>query len=167
MKIVIVGIGKLGEYLAKSLVKEGHAVTLVDVDFTTSQDIINNEDLNYIDGNGLDVSVLKEAGVEEADLLISVMEQDEQNTMCCLLAKKLGAKHTIARIRTPEYANSIELLKEELGLTMTINPEKLTAQHIARILSIPNALNATIFFKGRIQMISLKVKELLRRNNYS
>ena len=159
MKIVIVGVGKLGEYLAKSLVKEGHAVTLVDVDFTTSQDIINNEDLNYIDGNGLDVSVLKEAGVEQADLLISVMEQDEQNTMCCLLGKKLGAKHTIARIRTPEYANSIELLKEELGLTMTINPEKLTAQHIARILSIPSALNATIFFKGRIQMISVKVKE--------
>ena len=87
------------------------------------------------------------------------MEQDEQNTMCCLLGKKLGAKHTIARIRTPEYANSIELLKEELGLTMTINPEKLTAQHIARILSIPSALNATIFFKGRIQMISVKVKE--------
>lgn len=159
MKIVIVGVGKLGEYLAKSLVKEGHAVTLVDVDFTTSQDIINNEDLNYIDGNGLDVSVLKEAGVDQADLLISVMEQDEQNTMCCLLGKKLGAKHTIARIRTPEYANSIELLKEDLGLTMTINPEKLTAQHIARILSIPSVLNATIFFKGRIQMISVKVKE--------
>lgn len=159
MKIVIVGVGKLGEYLAKSLVKEGHAVTLVDVDFTTSQDIINNEDLNYIDGNGLDVSVLKEAGVDQADLLISVMLQDEQNTMCCLLGKKLGAKHTIARIRTPEYANSIELLKEDLGLTMTINPEKLTAQHIARILSIPSALNATIFFKGRIQMISVKVKE--------
>ena len=159
MKIVIVGIGKLGEYLAKNLVKEGHAVTLVDVDFTTSHDIINNEDLNYIDGNGLDVSVLKEAGVGESDLLISVMEQDEQNTMCCLLGKKLGAKHTIARIRNPEYANSIELLKEDLGLSMTINPEKLTAQHMARILSIPSALNATIFFKGRIQMISLKVKE--------
>ncbi len=159
MKIVIVGIGKLGEYLAKNLVKEGHAVTLIDVDFTTSQDIINNEDLNYINGNALDVSVLKEAGVGDSDLLISVMEQDEQNTMCCLLGKKLGAKHTIARIRTPEYSNSIELLKEDLGLTMTINPEKLTAQHIARILSIPSALNATIFFKGRIQMISLKVKD--------
>ena len=162
MKIVIVGVGKLGEYLAKSLVREGHAVTLVDVDFTTAQDIINNEDLNYIDGNGLDVSILKEAGVGESDLLISVMEQDEQNTMCCLLGKKLGAKHTIARIRTPEYSNSMELLKEDLGLSMTINPEKLTAQHIARVLSIPSALDATTFFKGRIQMISLKVK----RDNY-
>ena len=92
MKIVIVGIGKLGEYLAKSLVREGHAVTIVDVDFTTSQDIINNEDLNYIDGNGLDVSVLKEAGVGEADLLISVMQEDENNIICCLLGKKLGAE---------------------------------------------------------------------------
>lgn len=159
MKIIIVGVGKLGEYLAKSLVKEKHAVTLIDLDFTTSQDIINNEDLNYINGNGLDANILLEAGIKDTDLLISVMDQDEHNTICCLLGKKLGAKHTIARIRTPEYANSTEILKDDLGLSMTINPEKLTANHIARVLSIPSALDATIFFKGRIQMISIKVKE--------
>ena len=159
MKIIIVGVGKLGEYLAKSLVKEKHEVTLIDIDFTTSQDIINNEDLNYINGNGLDANILLEAGIKDTDLLISVMDQDEHNTICCLLGKKLGAKHTIARIRTPEYANSTELLKDDLGLSMTINPEKLTANHIARVLSIPSALNATIFFKGRIQMISIRVKE--------
>lgn len=159
MKIIIVGVGKLGEYLAKSLVKEKHEVTLIDIDFTTSQDIINNEDLNYINGNGLDANILLEAGIKDTDLLISVMDQDEHNTICCLLGKKLGAKHTIARIRTPEYANSTEILKDDLGLSMTINPEKLTANHIARVLSIPSALNATIFFKGRIQMISIKVKE--------
>lgn len=159
MKIIIAGIGKLGEYLAKSLVKEEHAVTLIDIDFTTSQDIINNEDLNYINGNALDANILLEAGIKDTDLLISVMDQDEHNTICCLLGKKLGAKHTIARIRTPEYANSTEILKDDLGLSMTINPEKLTANHIARVLSIPSALNATIFFKGRIQMISIKVKE--------
>lgn len=159
MKIIIVGVGKLGEYLAKSLVKEKHEVTLIDLDFTTSQDIINNEDLNYINGNGLDANILLEAGIKDTDLLISVMDQDEHNTICCLLGKKLGAKHTIARIRTPEYANSTEILKDDLGLSMTINPEKLTANHIARVLSIPSALDATIFFKGRIQMISIKVKE--------
>ncbi len=159
MKIVIVGIGKLGEYLAKKLVQEGHEVTLVDVDFSSTQDIINNEDLNYINGNGLDANILIEAGTKEADLLISVMELDEQNTMCCLLGKKLGAKHTIARIRTPEFSNSVELLKDDLGLSMTINPEKLTANHIARVLSIPSALDATIFFKGRIQKVAIKIKE--------
>ena len=159
MKIIIAGVGKLGEYLAKSLVKEEHAVTLIDLDFTTSQDIINNEDLNYINGNALDANILLEAGIKDTDLLISVMDQDELNTICCLLGKKLGAKNTIARIRTPEYANSTEILKDDLGLSMTINPEKLTANHIARVLSIPSAINATIFFKGRIQMISIKVKE--------
>ena len=159
MKIIIAGVGKLGEYLAKSLVKEEHAVTLIDLDFTTSQDIINNEDLNYINGNALNANILIEAGIKDTDLLISVMDQDELNTICCLLGKKLGAKNTIARIRTPEYANSTEILKDDLGLSMTINPEKLTANHIARVLSIPSAINATIFFKGRIQMISIKVKE--------
>lgn len=159
MNIIIVGIGKLGEYLAKSLVEEGHAVTLIDTDFTTSQNIINNEDLNYICGNALEVSTLMEAGIDSADILICVMERDEQNIMCALIGKKLGAKHTIARIRKPEYVNSINFVKEELGLSMTINPERLTANYIARILNVPSALDATSFFKGRIEMISLKVKE--------
>ena len=159
MKIVIVGIGKLGEYLARVLVKDENEVTLVDIDFTTSRDIIDNEDVNYICGNGLDSNVLIEAGVNEADILISVMEKDEQNVMCSLIGKKLGAKHTIARIRTPEYSNSINLLKEDLGLSMAINPEHLTANKIARALSIPSALEETTFLKGKIQMISIKVKE--------
>ena len=100
-----------------------------------------------------------EAGISDADLLISVMENDEQNVMCSLLGKKLGAEHTIARIRTPEYSNSVSLLKEELGLSMLINPEALTANHIAKALSIPSAMDATTFFKGRIQLVSFKVKE--------
>lgn len=159
MKIIIVGIGKLGEYLAKHLVRDNNEVTLVDIDFSNRQNIINNEDVNYINGNGLDSSVLEEAGIRDADILISVMEKDEQNVMCTLLGKKLGAKRTIARIRTPEYANSINILKEDLGLSMSINPELMTAAHIARILSIPSALDVTTFFKGRIEMISFIIKE--------
>lgn len=159
MKIIIVGVGKLGEYLAKSLVKDNNEVTLIDTDFSSCQDVINNEDLNYINGNGLDSATLEEAGIRESDLLISVMASDEQNVMCCLLGKTLGVTHTIARIRNPEYANSIDILKEKLGLSMTINPEALTANHIANVLNTPSALDATTFFKGRIRMISLKVKE--------
>ena len=159
MKIIIVGIGKLGEYLAKNLVKEKNEVTLIDVDFTTTMDVINNQDLNYIGGSGIDANILLEAGIADCDLLISVMENDEQNVMCSLLGKKLGAKHTIARIRTPEYSNSVNLLKDELGLSMLINPEALTALHIARALSIPSAMDATTFLKGRIQLVSFKVKE--------
>lgn len=159
MKIIIVGIGKLGEYLAKSLVKDGNEVTLIDTDFKRVTDIINNEDLNYVSGNALDADVLTTAGIASCDLLISAMNKDEQNVMACLLGKKLGAKHTIARIRDTEYTKSIDILKEELGLSMVINPEKLTAGHIARSLNTPSALESTTFFKGRIQMIALKVKE--------
>lgn len=159
MKIIIVGIGKLGEYLAKNLVKDGNEVTLIDTDFTTSMDVINNEDVNYILGSGLDANVLIEAGIKDADLLISVMQHDEQNVMCSLLGKKLGATHTIARIRTPEYSNSVNILKDELGLSMLINPEALTANQIAKALSIPSALDATTFLKGRVQLVSFKVKE--------
>jgi trk system potassium uptake protein TrkA len=159
MNIIIVGIGKLGEFLAKSLVREGNAVTLIDTDFKRVADTINNEDLNYVKGNALDISTLTDAGVENCDILISAIDKDELNVMTCLLAKKLGAKHTIARIRNTEYISSISLLKEELGLSMIINPERLTSEHIVRVLNTPSAIETTTFFKGRIQMISLKIKD--------
>lgn len=159
MKIIIVGIGKLGEYLAKSLVKDKNDVTLIDLSFKRVQDVINNEDLNYIMGSGLNIDNLIEAGIKDTDLLISVMDKDEENVMCCLLAKKLGAKHTIARIRNQEYRESIDLIKDDLGLSMMINPEYLTASHIAQIVSIPSALDTTTFFKGRVQMLSLKISK--------
>ena len=159
MKIIVVGIGKLGEYLAQCLVDEGNEVTLIDQSFKSNNNIINNEDLDYVTGSGLDINILKSAKVKEADLVISVMDTDEKNIMCSLLAKKLGAKHTITRIRTPEYRTASELLKEELGLSMVLNPESLTANYIAKVLSIPSVLDAYTFFKGRIEMIGLKVKK--------
>lgn len=159
MKVIIVGIGKLGDYLAKELVEEKHDVTIIDLKFNNRSNIINNEDLNYICGNGLDSNILLEAGITNSDLLISVMEKDEQNVMCCLLGKKLGVKHTIARIRTPEYASSLALIKNDIGLSMTINPDLLTARHIAGILSIPSVLDATTFFKGKLQLITLKIND--------
>ena len=125
MKIIIVGIGKLGEYLTRNLVKENNEITVIDNDYTTSKDLINNVDVNYVDGSGMDPNVLIEAGVKSADLVISVMDKDESNIMCSLLSKKLGAKNTIARVRGLEYSNMINTLKEELGLSMTINPELL------------------------------------------
>ncbi len=159
MRIIIVGIGKLGEYLTKSLVKEGHEITVIDTYFNKHENIINNEDVNYIEGNALNANILKEAGAQNADLLICAMDKDEQNVMCSLIAKKMGTKHTIARIRNPEYASSISLLKEDLGLSLTINPDLLTAEYIYNVLSIPTAINTTSFFKGKVEMISLKVKE--------
>ena len=158
MKIVIVGIGKLGEYLTKLLAKENNEITLID---------INNEDVNYVEGNALNSNILIEAGITDADLLISVMKSDSENIMCSLIGKKLGAKHTIARIKTPEYSNSVNIIKDVLGLSMTINPEALAASQIAQALSIPSALDATSFFKGRMEVISLRVKDNSKLNGIS
>lgn len=159
MKIVIVGIGKLGEYLARSLVNENNEVTLIDLNFAGKESLINNEEVNYIEGNALDSNILVEAGVPNADLLISVMKDDAENVMCVLLGKKLGVLNTIVRIRKPEYSKSISLIKEELGLSMIINPELLTASQISQVLSIPSVLDAISFLKGKIDVISLRVKE--------
>lgn len=159
MKIIIVGVGKLGDYLARSLVKDGNEVTLVDNDFSYALDVINNEDLNYICGNGMNPDVLLEAGVENTDLLISVMQADEHNIICCLLGKKLGAKKTIARIRNNEYSNSLKYFSKDLGLSMVINPDQLASDMISRVINIPRAIDATSFLKGRILLISIKVKE--------
>lgn len=159
MKIIIVGIGKLGEYLTKLLAKENNEITVVDINFNGNEDIINNEDINYVRGNGLDSNVLIEAGAQESDLLISAMELDSENIICALIAKKLGTKNTIARIRAPEYNNSINYISETLGLSMSINPEKLAATHIFQSLSIPNALDATSFFGGKMYVVKIKIKE--------
>ena len=159
MRIIVVGIGKLGEYLARGLVRDQNDVTLVDLEFQTSRTLINNEDVKYVTGSGLSSDILIEAGVKTCDLLVSVMDSDEKNIICSMLARKLGAKNTIARIRKKDNNVSVSLLKKEIGLSYIVNPDYLTALNIAKALSIPSALEATTFLRGRLQMISLKIRE--------
>ena len=159
MKIVIAGIGKFGDYLTRQLAKENNEITVIDTNFETKEALINNEDINNIEGNALDVKILEEAGVQNSDLLIASMKEDSENVMCALLSRKLGVKNTIARIRRPEYIDSLNMIKEPLGLSMIISPKQLTANQIAQTLSIPSAIETTSFFKGRIYVISLKLKE--------
>ena len=159
MKIVIAGIGKFGDYLTRQLAKENNEIIVIDINFTGKEALINNEDVNNIEGNALDVKILEEAGVQNSDLLIASMKEDSENVMCALLARKLGVKNTIARIRRPEYIDSLNMIKEPLGLSMIISPKQLTANQIAQTLSIPSAIETTSFFKGRIYVISLKLKE--------
>ena len=122
MKIIIAGIGKLGAYLTRSLVEDKHEITIIDDSFKHAQELINNVDINYILGNALDFNILKEAGIENADLFIAVMDKDEKNVISCMLSKKLGVKNTIARIREPEYSGAVNLLQYDLGLSLVINP---------------------------------------------
>lgn len=158
MKIIIVGDGKVGYALAESLSKEDNDVTIIDKDAEALKKVDGRLDVMCIKGNGLSTKILLEAGVREADLIIAVTTSDEMNMVCCLTAKKLGARHTIARIRDPEYSDELSQLKADLGLDMVINPEQAAAGEIARLIEFPPAFNVEIFSKGYVEMVEIKVK---------
>lgn len=157
MKIIIIGDGKLGFNLAENLSREDNDVTIIDKNPEALRKADGRLDVMCIKGNGLSTSVLLEAGVQEADILIAATNSDEMNMVCCLTGKKLGARHTIARIRDPEYADELSQLKIDLDLDMIINPEQAVAGEIARLLEFPSAANIEVFAEGRVVMMEMKV----------
>lgn len=159
MKIIIIGDGKVGYSLAEYLSKEDNDVTIIDKNPEALRKANDYLDVMCIKGNGVSTKILMEAGVNEADLLIAATASDEMNMVCCLTGKKLGADHTIARIRDPEYADELTLLKRELGLNLVINPERAAAREIARMLRFPHAMNVEVFAKGRVEMVEIRVTE--------
>ena len=159
MKIIIVGNGKVGYAIANSLAQEDHDIIMVDASTSALRKAESTMDVLCVEGNGASISVLIEAGVRDADLVIAVTNQDEINLVCCLIAKKLGAGHTIARVRNTDYRRDEEMLKKEIGLDMVINPDLAAAQEIARILAFPAAFSVEPFARGRIDMIGFQVME--------
>ena len=117
MKIIIIGCGKVGRTLTEQLATEAHNITVIDTNPKKIQEVTEDLDVLGITGNGASISTLQEAGVEQADILISVTGSDELNLLCCIIARKLGCKHTIARMRNPEYVEQLFFLREELGLS--------------------------------------------------
>lgn len=159
MNIVIVGDGKVGYTLAAYLAQEKHDVTIVDQDAAALEKASETLDVMCVRGNGANVRTLLEAGVDEADVLIAVTTNDEMNMVCCLAAKQLGAKYTVARIRDPEYTESLTVLKDKLNIDLVTNPERATAMEISRLLRFPFAINVETFAHGRVEMVEFKVEE--------
>ena len=159
MNIVIVGDGKVGYTLTEHLSKEGHDVTVIDNRPESLTQTMNAQDVCCVEGNGVSYAVQMEAGVQRADLLIAATSSDEINMLCCLVAKKLGAGHTIARVRNPEYNEQMVFLKDELGLSMTVNPEKAAAEEISRMLRFSGAIDVDAFAQGRVEIVEFKIKE--------
>ena len=157
MKIIIVGCGKVGTTLAEQLNRENHDITLIDCDSEALQSISDSTDVMSVTGNGAVYQVQMEAGIKEADLLIATTNSDELNMLCCLIAKKAGNCHTIARIRNPEYSAEINYIREELNLSLAINPELAAAREIARLLRFPNAIKIELFAKGRIDLLKFMI----------
>ncbi|NLB44153.1 MAG: Trk system potassium transporter TrkA, partial [Clostridiaceae bacterium] len=159
MKIIIVGDGKVGYTLADNLAGEEHDVTIVDKNPEALRRAHDNLDVMCVKGSGVSGKTLLEAGIRETDLLLAATSSDEINMVCALTGKKLGAKRTVARIRDPEYANELAMLKNELELDMIINPEQAAALEIVKLLQFPSAINVESFARGRVRVVDLKMTD--------
>lgn len=165
MNIIIIGCGKVGITLAELLSAEHHDIVLVDESNQKLQSIPESLDALRVQGNGASINTLMDAGVENADILISVTGSDELNLLCCLIAKKAGKCHTIARVRNPIYNKEIDFIKEKLGISMVINPELTAAGEISRLLRFPSAIKIDTFAKGRVELLKFRIRPEFKLND--
>lgn len=159
MNLVIVGVGKVGETLVANLINENHDIMIADINGDNVQSLVNRYDVNGVTGSALERGTLLSAGVDKADFVIACTAQDEKNILACVLARKLGAKYTIARVRDPEYFKEMENIKEDLGLDFLFNPELQTANEIAQVLKFPSAKSVESFADGKATMIEFAVAD--------
>lgn len=157
MNIIIVGCGRVGRSIAEQLTTEGHSITVIDTNSAELDKIYDSENIMAIEGNGATLPVLQEAGIKGCDLLIAVTAADELNLYTCLLAKNSGVKSTIARVRNPEYISDVDVIKEDLKLTLAINPEFTCAGEIARLVKYVGIKSIRSFAGGQIDLIKIVV----------
>ena len=159
MNIVIVGGGKIGTAVLSNLLSEGHDITVIDNNPDVITELVNIYDVIGVCGNGADSDILTEAGIENTDLFAAFTGTDEVNMLSCFIARKMGAKHTISRIRNLEFNdNSLSLLTKHLNLSMAVNPEKQAARKIFNILKLPSALKIEHFSAKNFEMIEIRLK---------
>lgn len=159
MDIIIVGSGRVGRTIADNLNSEGHSITVIDCNIHALEKLNDTQNIMTIEGNGATLSVLKEANIKNADLLIAVTVSDELNLYTCLIAKNAGVKRTIARVRNPEYTKDLPFVKDDLKLSLAINPESLCARELTRMLKFPGVDSMTSFARGHIDLIKIKITE--------
>ena len=160
LRIIVVGCGKIGSFIISSLVSEGHDVIAVDSSASALVSVTNVYDVMGVCGSGADFDTLEEAGVEKTELFVAVSGSDELNMLSCYIARKMGALHTIARIRNPQYNDKgLNFIRQHLGLAMSINPELLAAHELFNILKLPSAIKIESFSRRNFEMIELVIKE--------
>ena len=159
MKIVIVGLGTIGKTILRSLSQMGHTIVIIDESKDKVENMIEKYDVTGIVGNGACMDILIEAGIKDTDLAIFLTNSDELNVFACLTAKKAGVNNTIARVRNPDYCNQIRDMKDELGISMIVNPEKETAEEIFNLINLPSIAQMEHFAKGKALLAEIVVDE--------
>ncbi|MBR2024720.1 MAG: Trk system potassium transporter TrkA [Clostridia bacterium] len=157
MKIVIVGLGTIGKTILQSLSDMGHTIVIIDESKDKVENMIEKYDVTGVVGNGACMDILKEAGIEDTDLAIFLTNSDELNVFACLTAKKAGVNNTIARVRNPDYRQQIRDMKDELGISMIVNPEKETAEEIFNLINLPSVSKMEHFAKGKALLVEIVV----------
>ncbi len=157
MNIIIVGAGKIGSALAKYLSVEGHSITVIERNSERVSRLSTSLDIMTVCAS-VDIDSLRLARAEEADLLIAATNSDESNILCCLVARKLGVKNTVARVREETHFREVLFLEKELGLSLVINPELACANEISRVLRFPSATKVDTFAGDRAELVEFKLK---------
>lgn len=159
MRIVIAGAGEVGTHLAKMLSNEEQNIVLMDQDDKKLERASHHLEVLPIEGSPTLLSDLERAHVAGADLFVGVTPDEATNVMACMLAKRVGARHTIARINNPEYLESeYNILMEELGVDSMIYPEELAAREIGSIIEYPWARQYVTLFNGALALVGVKVR---------
>lgn len=159
MKIVIIGLGTIGKTILKILVKENHTLTIIDDKKEKVEELIEKYDVFGVVGNGASMDIQKEAKVNDADLVIALTDSDELNIFICMVARKVGAENTIARVRNPDYSRQIAEMKDDLGISMLVNPEKDTANEIFNVINLSSVAQVEHFAKGRVLLVEIIVEK--------
>lgn len=165
MKIIILGAGKVGKTLTQYMANEDHDIIVIDQNATKVNDVVNQYDVIGVVGNGGSYDILMEANADEADLIICVTASDELNILAGLMAKRMGTKHTIARVRNPDYSKQRDFMRNQLGFSLIINPELEAANEIRRTLSFPSAVKVETFARGKVELAEFNVDESTQLNN--
>ena len=159
MKITIIGAGKVGTEIAHRLSEEGHDIVVIDRDESQLTKINETLDVLTVKGSGSSSQLLRDTGLDDSDLMVSVTDSDEINMISCMTAKRVGIPRTIARIRDPDYARDLIISKEDLGIDLVINPDYAASQEISRLLTLNLPVHTEHFANGRVQMTELMVEE--------
>ncbi|MCA0385208.1 MAG: Trk system potassium transporter TrkA [Firmicutes bacterium] len=157
MNIIIVGAGKLGYSLADMFAIKDNNVTVIDNDSEALQRASAHIDMMAVHANGLNIDVLEQINIAITDVLIAVTEGDETNMLISLIAKRLGCKRVVARIRNPEYSSQLDFLKQTLGIDYIANPDLETAKEITKQLLTNEAIYMDDFAGGKVAMSEFTV----------
>lgn len=158
MKIVIIGLGSIGKTILKCLSDEGHTITIIDENRALIENLIEKYDVLGVVGNGACMDIQQEADTQNADLVIALTKNDELNIFACFVAKSLGVKKTVARVRNPDYRKQIIQMKDALGISMVVNPERETANEIFNLINLPSVSSMEHFAKGKVILVEVIAK---------